>query len=172
MQQNYWTFNVNDNLLEKKTVKKVSNHIKLFNYNLKIISLNETARTAIDAAKSLGVEVGAIVKSLVFKSLNKEFHYLCLTSGDKFLSLNKLSLIVNDKVNKASANEVKEWTGYSIGGVPPVAHKSPPSDIFIDKNLQKHNKIFAAAGHPYAIFGLSFNDLIKMTNGKVVDIVE
>ena len=162
----------NKNLLEKKTVIKVSNCIKRFNSNLKIISLNDTARTAIDAAKSLGVEVGAIVKSLVFKSMNKELYFLCLTSGDKYLSLNKLSLIVKENIHKASADEVKKWTGFSIGGVSPVGHNLKPNNIFIDINLKKYQKIYAAAGHPYVVFEISFNDLTKITNGEIVDIVE
>jgi len=159
-------------LLEKKTVRNISNHIKKFNPNLTIITLDETARTAEEAAKTLNVNVGAIVKSLVFKSSNKKLYYLCLTSGNKFLSLNKLALIVNDKVIKASADEVKELTGYSIGGVPPVGHISPPTNIFIDINLKAFENIYAAAGHPYVVFGISFNDLVKITKGEVIDIVE
>ena len=163
---------MNENLLEKKTVRTVINYLQNFDLNLSIISLDTTARTAKDAAQSLGVEVGAIVKSLVFKSSKKKFYYLCLVSGDKFISLNKLSLNVNDEVEKASANEVKSQTGYSIGGVPPVAHINSPTQIFIDSNLNRFAKIYAAAGHPYIVFGASFDQICQITNGKVIDFVE
>ncbi len=163
---------MNENLLEKKTVKSVIYYLQNFDPNLSLIPLNTTARTAKDAAQSLGVEVGAIVKSLVFKSLKKELYYLCLVSGDKLVSLKKLSLNINDKIEKASANEVKNQTGYSIGGVPPVAHINSPTQIFIDLNLKRFAKIYAAAGHPYCVFGITFKQICEITNGKVIDFVD
>ena len=93
-------------------------------------------------------------------------------SGDKLVSLKKLSSNVNDDVEKASANEVKSQTGYSIGGVPPVAHANSPSQIFIDSNLKRFEKIYAAAGHPYVVFGINFKQICQITNGKVIDFVE
>ena len=78
-----------NNLLEKKTVKKVESFLKKYDHNIKLIALDETARTAIDAAKSLNTEVGSIVKSLLFKDLENNFH-LCLVSGNKFFSLEKI----------------------------------------------------------------------------------
>ena len=163
---------MNENLLEKKTVKTVINYLQNFDPNLSLISLNTSARTAIDAAQSLKVDVGAIVKSLVFKSNKNNFYYLCLVSGDKFVSLKKLSLYINDEIEKASANEVKNQTGYSIGGVPPVAHVNPPTQIFIDSNLKRFNKIFAAAGHPFVVFEISFEKICLITNGQVIDFVK
>ena len=163
---------MNVNFLEKKTVKIINNYLRNFDPNLSIISLDKTARTAKDAAHSLDVEVGAIVKSLVFKTPKKNLYYLCLVSGDKLISLNKLSLNVNDEVEKASANEVKSRTGYSIGGVPPVAHINSPTQIFIDLNLKRFAKIYAAAGHPYCVFGITFKQICEITNGKVIDFVE
>ena len=162
----------NENFLEKKTVRTVIDYLQNFDPNLSLIPLDTTARTAKDAAQSLDVEVGAIVKSLVFKPSNKNLYYLCLVSGDKFVSLKKLSLNINDDVEKASANEVKSQTGYSIGGVPPVAHVNSPSQIFIDSNLKRFEKIYAAAGHPYVVFGINFKQICQITNGKVIDFVE
>ena len=97
---------------------------------------------------------------------------MCLVSGDKFVSLNKLSLNLNEAVEKASANEVKIKTGYSIGGVSPVAHVTPPTQIFIDSNLKRFEKIYAAAGHPYVIFSISFEQIYQITNGKIIDFVQ
>ena len=152
--------------------RSVFYYLQNFNPNLSPICLNSTARSAKDAAQSLNVRVGAIVKSLVFKSLKKELYYLCLVSGDKLVSLKKLSLHINDEIKKASANEVKNQTGYSIGGVPPVAHVNSPTQIFIDYNLKRFNKIFAAAGHPFVIFGISFEQICQITNGTVIDLVD
>ena len=163
---------MNEYLLEKKTVRTVIDYLQNFDPNLSLIPLNTTARTAKDAAQSLGVEVGAIVKSLVFKPSNKNLYYLCLVSGDKLVSLKKLSLNINDDVEKSSANEVKSQTGYSIGGVPPVAHIKSPAKIFIDLNLKRFKKVYAAAGHPYVVFEITFEQICQITNGNVIDFVE
>ena len=158
------------NLLEKKNVLKVKNYLQKFDPSIKLIELNTTARTAQDAANSLKQEVGAIVKSLIFKTNDNDF-YLCLVSGDKYISEQKLTGIIEKKVTKASADEVKTQTGFSIGGVSPVGHISPPSHIFIDENLKRFDIIFAAAGHPYVVFGITFENLCKITKGEISDIV-
>ena len=158
------------NLLEKKSVLKVKNYLQKFDPSIKLIELNTTARTAQDAANSLKQEVGAIVKSLIFKTNDDDF-YLCLVSGDKYISEQKLTGIIEKKVTKASADEVKTQTGFSIGGVSPVAHISPPSHIFIDESLKRFDIIFAAAGHPYVVFGITFENLCKITKGEISDIV-
>jgi len=163
---------MNENFLGRKTVKTIFNYLQKFDSNLSLVSLDTTARTAKDAAISLKVEVGAIVKSLIFKSSKKELYYLCLVSGDKFISLKKLSFIINDEIEKASANEVKEHTGYSIGGVPPIGHTHPPNQIYIDSNLKRFKTIYAAAGHPYVVFGITFQQISEITKGKICDIVE
>ena len=93
-------------------------------------------------------------------------------SGDKYISENKLAAILNKKIIKANANEVKKQTGFSIGGVAPVAHLSPPSRTFIDENLKRFNMIYAAAGHPYVVFGITFDNLCFITKGEVQTIVE
>ena len=163
---------MDESLLEKKTVRTVINYLQNFDPNISILSLDTSARTAKDAAKSLDVDVGAIVKSLVFKPSNKNLYYLCLVSGDKFVSLKKLSLNINDDVEKSSASEAKNQTGYSIGGIPPVAHVKSPAQIFIDLNLKRFEKIYAAAGHPYVVFGITFEQICQITNGNVIDFVE
>ena len=160
------------NLLEKKTVKTVLNYLQNFDPNFSPICLDTTARTAKDAAQSLKVEIGSIVKSLVFKSLKKNLYYLCLVSGDKFISVKKLSSIIDDEIEKASADQTKNYTGYSIGGVPPIGHTNSPTQIFIDSNLKRFEKIYAAAGHPYVIFSISFEQIYQITNGKIIDFVQ
>ena len=159
------------NFIEKKNVLKVKNFLNLIDSSINLIELTTTAKTAQDAARSLNQEVGSIVKSLVFLKNNFEY-YLCLVSGDKYLSKVKLSLITQDKIIKASAEDVKKLTGFSIGGVSPVAHNNAPYKIFIDINLKRYKNIYAAAGHPFVIFKTNFDQLCQLTKGAEADITE
>ena len=159
------------NLLERKNVLVVKNYLQKINSSLKLIELDTTARTDQEAANSLKKDVGAIVKSLLFKTHEYKF-YLCLVSGDKYMSEDKLATITQKTITKANADEVKKQTGFSIGGVAPVAHYSPPTCIFIDENLERFEMIYAAAGHPYVVFGISFEQICLITNGKVINFVE
>ena len=120
------------NLLERKNVLVVKNYLQTIDSTIKLIELDTTARTAKDAANSLKQEVGAIVKSILFKTNKNEF-YLCLVSGDQYISEERLATITQKILIKANADEVKNQTGFSIGGVPPIAHLSPPTCIYIDK---------------------------------------
>ena len=157
-------------LLKKEPVKRVEEFLKKFDPNLKIIVLDTTARTARDAANSLKCELGAIVKSLVFKA--EDTFVICLVSGDKRCSLNKLKKILNKKdVSMANADQVKENTGFSIGGVAPVAHITN-LEVLIDKSLNRFQSIFAAAGHPNCVFKISYKDLINITNGVEKEMTE
>ena len=137
---------------------------------MKIIVLENSARTAKDAAIALDCDVGAIVKSLLLKTEDR--FILCLVAGDKRCSLNKLKKINNIKdISMASPEEVKTQTGYTIGGVSPVGHLNNV-EIFIDKSLERFIDLFAAAGHPNCIFKINFNNIQKITNGKIEDIIE
>ena len=150
-----------ENLIERPNVKKVNSFIKKYKSSLSVVTLKETAKTAKDAAKSLNCEVGAIVKSLVIK-LDNTF-LLCLVAGDKKCSFKLIKLISNkDKISMANPEEVKIQTGFSIGGVSPVAHKNK-LPIFIDKSLNRFEFLYAAAGHPNCIFKVNYSDLINMT---------
>ncbi len=158
-----------NDLLNKNSVKIVSNFLNKFDANISIISLQNTARSAEEAAKSLKVETGAIVKSLVFKTINNEY-FLCLVSGDKQVSIDKIYKIFKQNIVKPNADEVKEITGFSIGGIPPVAHKTKIK-TYIDVSLSRFDKLFAAAGHPHCIFEITFEKLCKISDGKILDII-
>jgi len=158
------------NLLQKETVIRAQKSLTEFDSNLVVVELENSARTAKDAANSLNCEVGAIVKSLLLK-IDDNF-LICLVAGDKRCSLNKIKKIKNSKnVRMASAEEVKEQTGYTIGGVSPVGHKNK-LEILIDNSLNRFKAIFAAAGHPNCIFKINYDDLKKMTSGLNEDIIE
>ena len=157
-------------LLEKEPVKRVEKFLKEFDDNLNIISLDTSARTAMEAASSLKCEVGAIVKSLLFKTDNT--YSLFLVAGDKKVSLNKIKKTLNLKnVCMATAEEVKKVTGYTIGGVSPVGHLNK-IDTFVDVSLERFNELYAAAGHPNCVFKINFINLQKITNGQTKDLTE
>jgi len=157
-------------LLDKEPVKRAEKFLKNFDQSLEVIILESSARTAQDAATSLDCNVGAIIKSLLFKT--EDSFTLCLVAGDKRCSLNKLKKIKNKKdISMASPEEVKAQTGYTIGGVSPIGHLNE-IEIIIDNSLERFNELFAAAGHPNCIFKINFSDIQKITNGKVEDIIE
>ena len=159
-----------NHLLNKETVKRVENSLKKFDPNLKILVLDKTARTAKDAANSLNCELGAIVKSLVFRAENN--FVICLVSGDKRCSLNKLKKILDKKdVSMANADQVKENTGFSIGGVSPTGHLKK-INIIIDNSLNRFKYVYGAAGHPDCVFKITYSELVKLTNGKQEEIIE
>ena len=159
-----------NDLLNKEPVKRVIETLGKFNENLKVQILEKTARTAKEAANALNCEEGAIVKSLVFKT-ETEF-LVCLISGDKRCSLNKLKKVISKKdVSMASADEVKAQTGFTIGGVSPVGHINN-LDIIIDKTLGRFQIVYAAAGHPNSIFKIDFLKLKDLTKGRIEDITE
>tara|TARA_Y100000590_G_C15601890_1_gene970404 strand:+ start:651 stop:1133 length:483 start_codon:yes stop_codon:yes gene_type:complete len=159
-----------ENLLNKEPVNRVQKFLSKFDTKLKVIILDSTARTAKDAASSLKCEVGAIVKSLLFKA-NGSF-LICLIAGDRRCSLNKLKKILEKKdVSMANADEVKFNTGFSIGGVAPVAHIKK-LEILIDKSLSRFNHVFGAAGHPNCVFKINYTQLIDITNGSEKEISE
>ena len=157
-------------LLDKEPVKRVKNFLCKFNSDLSVIELDTSAKTAVEAASSLSCDVGAIVKSLIFKT--KEKFLLCLVAGDKRASLSKIKKILNVKdASMASAEEVKSITGFTIGGVSPIGHLNK-LDVFIDNSLERFEYLYAAAGHPNCVFKINFKDLQKITNGSIKEIIE
>ena len=158
-----------EDLLNKESVQRVVKVLNNFDDSLRVEVLNSSARTAKDAAISLKCEVGAIVKSLLLKT--DDNFILCLVAGDKRCSLNKVKKILNMKdVSMADAEQVKSQTGFSIGGVSPIAHLNK-NKILIDTSLSRYEYVYAAAGHPNTIFKISYEQLIKLTEGIEEDIV-
>ena len=157
-------------LLNKEPVKRVEKYLREFDQSQKVIILNSSARTASEAASSFGCEIGAIVKSLLFKTENN--FTLCLIAGDKKASLNKIKKVLNIKdASMAAAEDVKNITGFTIGGVSPIGHLNK-IDIFIDNSLERFNYLYAAAGHPNCVFKIKFIDLQKITDGSIEELTE
>ena len=161
---------MNNEFIRQRASSRVEKILKDFDESQNIIVLETSARTALEAASSLGCEVGAIVKSLLFKTENS--FTLCLVAGDKRASLNSIKKLLKIKdASMASAEDVKNITGYTIGGVSPVGHLKK-IEILIDKSLSRFNLLFAAAGHPNCVFKIDFTNLKKITNGVIEEITE
>jgi prolyl-tRNA editing enzyme YbaK/EbsC (Cys-tRNA(Pro) deacylase) len=155
-----------EHILEKAAVKRVAQAMNTLNIAGPITVLGETARTAQDAASALGIEVGQIASSLIFKTLDGRV-LLVITSGrhrvDTELVAEGLSLT---ELVRVDANFVKEFSGFSIGGVSPLGWISKPEIILIDEALNDYNVVWAAAGHPHAVYPTTYNELITCTGAK------
>jgi len=134
------------------------------------VMLNDAARTAQEAADGLGVQLGQIAKSVIFKRKEDGLAVLVVTSGDRRVDEKKVSALVG-KVGRADADFVKAQTGFTIGGVSPVAHLNP-SVTLLDQDLWRFDVVWAAAGHPHGVFQLQPEDLKRLTGAPVVDVVQ
>lgn len=132
--------------------------------------LDNSARTAQEAADALGIAVGQIAKSIIFRRKSDDAAVLVVTSGDRRVDEKKVEAHVG-KVGRADADFVKSRTGFSIGGVSPVAHATPPVTL-IDQDLLRFDVVWAAAGHPHSVFPLHPSDLQRLTGAPVVDVVQ
>ncbi len=134
------------------------------------VMLDGAARTAQEAADGLGVQLGQIAKSVIFKRKEDDAAVLVVTSGDRRVDEKKVSALVG-KVGRADADFVKAQTGFSIGGVSPVAHLNPPVTL-LDQDLWRFDVIWAAAGHPHGVFQLQPDDLKRLTSAPVADVAQ
>jgi prolyl-tRNA editing enzyme YbaK/EbsC (Cys-tRNA(Pro) deacylase) len=134
------------------------------------VMLDDAARTAQQAADALGIHVGQIAKSIIFRRKSDDAAVLVIASGDRRVDEKKVDAIVG-KTGRADAEFVKAKTGFSIGGVSPIAHAQPPVTL-IDRELFRFEEIWAAAGHPHGVFKLHPRDLEKLTGAPVADVVQ
>lgn len=136
-----------------------------------IHTFSSSTRTASDAANSIGCSVGQIVKSLVFRLVSSDTPVLVLISGSDRASEERLAQVLKDKVERANADFVRQQTGYSIGGVPPLGHPEKLRTI-VDDNLLQYETVWAAAGTPYSVFSLTTTDLLRATSGELYSVRE
>jgi prolyl-tRNA editing enzyme YbaK/EbsC (Cys-tRNA(Pro) deacylase) len=155
---------------KKRSVDRVREHLERSGLAIEVMELSESTRTAALAAEAVGSPLGAIVKSLVFLADGKPV--LVLVSGDKRADHEKLERILKAKrVTIANADQVREATGFAVGGVPPVAHKTRLLTL-IDKNLGRFENLYAAAGSPRAVFPIPYETLLEITEGQLADVTE
>jgi prolyl-tRNA editing enzyme YbaK/EbsC (Cys-tRNA(Pro) deacylase) len=157
-----------DGILEKAAVRRFIDAAKFLGIKGEINILSDTARTAIDAANGLGIEVGQIASSLIFK-LPSGNPLLIITSGrhkvDTGLVAKNLGI---EKLDRVDADYVKERSGYSIGGVSPLGWLSQPEITLIDKALNDYKIVWAAAGHPHAVYPTTFTELVQCTGARAM----
>jgi prolyl-tRNA editing enzyme YbaK/EbsC (Cys-tRNA(Pro) deacylase) len=155
-----------DGILEKAAVKRFQEAATKLGIKGEVNILAETARTAVDAANGLGIEVGQIASSLIFK-LPTGNPLLIITSGrhrvDTDLVAKNLGIA---ELGRADANYVKEVSGYSVGGVSPIGWTSQPEITLIDEALNDYPVVWAASGHPHAVYPTTYEELVKCTGAK------
>ncbi len=151
-------------------VQRVGAALRHLNHPHAPVMLDDAARTAQQAADALGVVVGQIAKSIVFRRRADDAAVLVITAGDRRVDEKKVEALVG-KIGRADADFVKARTGFTIGGVSPVAHAEPPVTL-IDRELYRFDEIWAAAGHPHGVFRLVPADLERLTGAPVADVVQ
>lgn len=136
-----------------------------------VLEFETSTRTAAEAAAAIGCTVGQIAKSLIFRASDSGRPVLAIASGSVRVDEARLSGLLGEDIGRADAVFVREQTGYAIGGVPPVGHRSE-SAIFIDETLLSFDTIWAAGGTPNSVFRLKPDDLVRLTGGTVAAIAE
>jgi prolyl-tRNA editing enzyme YbaK/EbsC (Cys-tRNA(Pro) deacylase) len=153
----------------KKSSEKVQAVLNDFGFELNVIEFSDSTRTAQDAAIAIGCSVGQIAKSIIFKGKTSQKPILIVASGANRINEKAIKEIIGEKLDKADANFVLEYTGYAIGGIPPIAHNTPIT-TYIDEDIFKYEEIWAAAGTPNSVFQLTPTILNEITNGTIISV--
>lgn len=153
----------------KPSAQRVQDALLALGFPNQVIELSDMARTAAEAAAAVGCNVGQIAKSLIFRGQESGRAILVITSGSNRVNEKIVTQHLGEKLQKADAEFVRAQTGFAIGGVPPVGH-TQPSIILIDEDFWQYAEIWAAAGHPHAVFKLTPDELLRMTGGQVVPV--
>jgi len=153
----------------KKSAEKVQATLNKFGYELNVVELPNSTRTAQEAANAIGCTVSQIAKSLIFKGQTSQNPILIIASGTNRVNEKAIKKYVGEELEKADADFVSEHTGFVIGGVPPVGHKTPIA-TYIDEDLMQYDEIWAAAGTPNAVFKLTPQILVEITQGSIISV--
>lgn len=154
--------------LEQQSVNRVRQALTEAGAGGEIRHLDESARTAKEAASALGIEVGQIASSLIFLAQGEPV--LVVASGAHRVDTAKVAALIGvESLDKATADDVREATGFAIGGVAPIGHPAPLRTI-IDVDLGQYDEVWAAGGHPHCVFPTSFDELVRITGGTPADV--
>ncbi|MCX6048574.1 MAG: YbaK/EbsC family protein [Chloroflexi bacterium] len=153
----------------KLSAQKVQDALIAGGFSNQIIELADSTRTSVEAAIAVGCEVAQIAKSLIFQGRESRHAILVIASGVNRVNEKRLAELLGEKLQKPDADFVREQTGFVIGGVPPIGH-SHMLTTYIDEDLLQYAEIWAAAGHPHAVFKLTPAELVRMTSGTVISI--
>ncbi|KPU45738.1 Cys-tRNA(Pro)/Cys-tRNA(Cys) deacylase YbaK [Oxobacter pfennigii] len=152
-----------------KSAEKVQAVLNEFGYELNVVELPDSTRTAQEAADAIGCTVSQIAKSLIFKGKVSQKPILIIASGTNRINEKAIKEITGEKLEKADADFVLEHTGFAIGGIPPLGHKNTIA-TFIDEDLLQYEEIWAAAGTPHAVFRLTPKILSEITKGNIINV--
>lgn len=153
----------------KSSAQKVQDALAAAGFTNQVVELPDSTRTSAEAATAVGCAVEQIAKSLVFRGKQSGAALLVIASGGNRVDEKKLKALAGENISKPDADFVREQTGFVIGGVPPIGH-AQPLRTFIDRDLWRYHEIWAAAGHPNAVFRLTPDELAAMTGGAVADL--
>jgi prolyl-tRNA editing enzyme YbaK/EbsC (Cys-tRNA(Pro) deacylase) len=153
----------------KGSAQKVQDALRAAGFANQVVELPDSARTAAEAAAAVGCAVGQIVKSLLFEAKPSGRAVLVAASGSHRVDEQAVSAVVGERIARASPEFVRDRTGFAIGGVPPIGHAQPVVAI-VDEALLGYERVWAAAGHPNAVFALTPAELVRMTGGTVARI--
>lgn len=156
-------------VLSNPGVERVRAALSAAGVATEILELPGAARTAQAAAAFLGCGVGQIANSLVFRGARSDRALLVMSSGARRVDTDRLAAVAGEPIGKADAAFVRERTGFAIGGVAPVGHATPLT-AFVETSLAAHREIWAAAGHPHTVFRLGYEDLLRITGGRPVEV--
>ena len=155
----------------KPSAQKVQDALAAAGFSNAVVELPDSARTAAEAAAAVGCEVSQIVKSLVFRGRVSGRGVLVVTSGANRVDEKALARLAGEAIGRADVDFVREQTGFAIGGVPPLGHAAPLA-CYVDEDLLRLDALWAAAGHPHAVFALTPRELVAMTGGTVSSIAK
>lgn len=152
-----------------KSAEKIQKVLNEFKFELNVMELSESTRTAQEAANTIGCDVSQIAKSLIFKGKTSQKPILIVASGINRVNEKAIKAIIGEKLEKANADFVLENTGFAIGGIPPIGHKNSITTL-IDEDLLQYDEIWTAAGTPHAVFKLTPKILVEITKGNVISV--
>jgi prolyl-tRNA editing enzyme YbaK/EbsC (Cys-tRNA(Pro) deacylase) len=153
------------------SAQKVQDVLRSRGFANEVVQLADSARTSAEAAAAVGCDVAQIAKSLVFRAKESGRAVLVVASGTNRVDEKKVAALLGEPIGRADPDFVRAETGYTIGGIPPVGH-ARPIVTFVDEDLLKLEKIWAAAGHPHAVFPLTPAELVDMTGGQVAAVAK
>lgn len=152
-----------------KSAAKVQAELNKYGLELKVVTMQSSTRTCLEAANTIGCQVGQIVKSMIFRGKTSGTPVLIVASGDNRINEKKMKQYLGEAVSRPDANYVQEVTGFAIGGIPPIGHNNKLK-CFIDKDLFQYQEVWAAAGTPFDVFCLTPEQLVTITEGQVIEV--
>lgn len=153
----------------KPSAQKVQDALIAQGYTNQVVEFGESTRTAAEAAAAVGCSVGQIAKSLIFKGKQSGRPILIIAGGANRVDEKRVAAHIGERLERADPEFVRETTGFAIGGIPPLGHAAPLL-TYIDQDLLQYHDIWAAAGHPHAVFRLTPTELVAMTGGKIIQV--